>query len=290
MKKIILYACICLAIQPVLYGQSKMPESYLSHMYIVLDDDTYKHLFDSVFIKEQIGDLRTDSVVTADDSWFGKYLHGKNAYFEFFPPNGFKGASVGDIGFGFMTYTSGDIWQIKNKWQQTTADSVQTDTTNYKEGDQSYPWYYAIYLSQEDSAPPLSVWIMENTPELLKQTGFSDEEIKNKITWETYTLKKSGKLFNKFFNRITAVTLSAGPSEYDHLSKSLSGFGFRQQGNHFSNGSISITCRLQSNTAMHIETIETELLQAFPSRNIKISNSLTLKISGNKAVWIFTDK
>ncbi|CAN5475535.1 hypothetical protein BH10BAC2_BH10BAC2_22460 [soil metagenome] len=289
MKTLLCCLCACLIIQQSIYAQSQLPEIYLSHMYIVLDEDTYQKLFDSAFIKEKLGRTRTDSVTTADDAWFGKYLHGKNGYFEFFSPKGFKGASVGDIGFGFMTYTSGDIWKIKNRWAAMSADSIETDTTKYMSEGVSHSWYYSIAVSDTDSAPPLSLWIMENTPELLKENGFSEEEIKNKITWQDYTEKKTKKKNDRSFDRIRSVELSINKSEYEYLKKSLSGFGFREKENTFFTDDISITYTIQSNPPMRVKTIETALLENFPPRIITISNKLTLQLDGNKAIWKFED-
>ncbi|MEP7318909.1 MAG: DUF5829 family protein [Panacibacter sp.] len=287
MKIFIVCLAMYLIICPYAEAQNKLPEIYLSHMFIVLDSITYRHLFDSAFIKEQLGTTRTDSVTTSEESWFGKYLNGRNGYFEFFPPNGFKDATVGNIGFGFMTYTSGDIWKIKNNRVVNDNDTLKADTTNYVSKGVSYPWYYAIYISDKDSAPPLSLWIMENTPELLKEIGFSDEELKSKITWQDYIEKQSKKKSDQSFNRISSVELSVNKEEYEYLKKSLLSFGFKQKDNFFYTDDMQITYNISLNPAMRVKTIETELTAQFPMRVIKISDKLTLQVKGNKAVWKF---
>lgn len=113
MNKIVLCLCIPILLCQWLHGQNRLPKIRLNHVYLVLDSATYNHLFDSAFIAQTIGKIKTSAVTTTNDSWSGKYLFGKNGYFEFFSDQGYKGASVGDCGLGFMTLKSGDIWTIQ---------------------------------------------------------------------------------------------------------------------------------------------------------------------------------
>ena len=100
-KTILIIATVAFTFQSI-YGQSKLPEIFLNHLSIVLDSTTYSHLSDSSFISDKLGNIKVKSTTTANDSWSGIYLLGKNSYFEFFSTEGYKGATIGDCGLGAL--------------------------------------------------------------------------------------------------------------------------------------------------------------------------------------------
>ncbi len=104
-----------------MHAQKNLTPVFLNHVYFVLDSNTYMHVFDSAFL-QQVGDTAEKKVTTSTESWSGKYFSGRNSYFELFPPKGFEGAVVGDLGFGFMTFKQGDIEQVKKKWTNNNKD------------------------------------------------------------------------------------------------------------------------------------------------------------------------
>lgn len=273
--------------QHSVYAQNKIPEIYLNHLYIVLDSTTYNQLFDAPLMSQKLGNTKTSSITTSNDSWSGKYLYGKNGYFEFFTTNSYKGATLGDCGIAFMTVKANDIWKIESNWKETTNDSVERDTTIYMADGKPEPWFYTLNLSNKDSIHPFSVWLMENTTEELKATGFSDEELKNKIKWEEYSAKRSKKEFTKSFDRINAIELSVNSKELEHLHKSLLGFGLTKKGETYFNNQIKIKYSINEGYPVRLKTVETELSEKLSKKKIKISNNLVLHVNGRKAKWEF---
>lgn len=287
-KKILLIICIRFCISQSLFGQTDLSEIYLNHLYIVLDSNTYSHLFDSSFLSQKLGNIEETSTTTANDSWSGKYLFGKNSYFEFFSTKGYKGATLGDCGLGFMTIKSNEIWEIKKSWRENSNDSIETDTTHRMLNGMPKPWYYSLSLSNNDSLQHFSTWLMENTPEELSTVGFSAEEIKSGINWQTYIAKRNKTEFTKSFNQIKSVTLLINKKEYEYLKKSLLGFGLQQKGNNFFNAQIKIICTIDERFSVRLKTVETELIKLFSKSNIKISDNLIVHVNGNKAIWEFS--
>ena len=189
-KTILILATFAFIFQSI-YGQNKLPEIYLNHIYIVLDSGTLSHLSDSSFISNKYGNIKVSSATTAKESWSGIYLSGKNSYFEFFSTKGYKGATLGDCGLVFMTVQSNKIWDIKRNWRKNSNDSIVTDTIMKMQNGIPNPWLYNLNLLNNDSLQPFSTMLMENTPEELSAVGFSDEEIKNGINWSTYSNKRT---------------------------------------------------------------------------------------------------
>ncbi len=120
---------------------------------------------------------------------------------------------------------------------------VKTDTSTYISKGEKHTWYYSIYLSAVESLLPVSAWVMENTPDILKETGFTDEEIKKPISWQEYIEKESKRKFTKAFNSITSVELITNKYEYDYLKKSFLGFGLKESNNSFFNEYITLNMR-----------------------------------------------
>lgn len=270
------------------HAQEKLPEVYLNHIFIVLDSNSYNHLFDSSFISDTLGDIKESAHKTTSDSWSGKYLYGKNGYFEFFSTKSYVGATINDCGLGFMTFKSDDILKIEQYWKKNTSDNIEKDTIYYVFENKSKPWFYSLYISRKDSLQPLSTWLMENTPEILKSSGFKDEEIKKEIKWHEYMARVNKKEFMKSFNRIKSIVLSLNQKEYEYFRKTLIGLGMKQKGNTYYNDQINISYTIDDIAPVRLKTVETELTDSLPDDMIRISKNLMVLIKGKKAIWNFT--
>ncbi len=269
-------------------AQRKLPEVYMNHFFIVLDSTTYAKLSDSSLQLQNLGNLKVKTVNTAGDSWSGKYLYGKNGYFEFFSKKGYEGAAIGDCGLGFITGKSNDISIIEKNWKEKSHDSLGRDTAMFMVGDKAEPWYYSIYNDDGDTLSPFATWLMENTPEELLKAGFSEDEIRNEITWDQYAAKRNKQTFIKPFNRIKEVELTLNQKEYDYLKKSLLGFGFREKKNAFVNNSVEIKYSIDERFLFPLKKVEIELTGTFPEGDIKISDHLIIHVRGKAATWEFS--
>lgn len=269
-------------------AQEKLPEIYLNHIFIVLDSTSFNQLFNSQVISEKLGDIKSRSHKTATDSWSGKYLYGRNGYFEFFSTKSYDGATLGDCGLGFMTSKSNDILEIEQHWRTNTTDKIGKDTSHYMFENKPQPWFYSLYILRKDSLQPLSTWLMENTPEILKSSGFKDEEIKKEIKWQDFMAKRNKKEFTKSFDRITSITLSLNKKEYEYFRKTLVGLGLKQKGNTYFNDQIKISYIIEETSPVRLKTVETELVNPLADTIITISDRLMVQIKGTKAIWTFT--
>ena len=285
-----IFKIICLSMLLFSFNSAKAqtndPVIFLNHLYFVLDSITYAHIFESPSL-QQIADTSEKSVTTTNDTWHGKYFTGRNSYFEIFPPNGFSGATEGSIGLGFMTFKPGDLNKLEINWKKTSKDSLIKDTSTVVKDGKKILWYYSLLLYPPDSLQQIYAWIMENTPEILKATGFTDEEIKNPISWQDFYEKKSKIKFTKEFNSITSVTIITNKNEFKYLKKSFLDFGLTEKSNTFSNDYISITCNITDITASRLKTVEISLSNAVKEENIVVSKMLSIQLKGKKAVLTF---
>lgn len=289
-KTIILKLIIVFSVMAIVNGvyAQEQPKIFINHLYFVFDSITFSHLFEDTFLLK-IGDTSTSSTTTTTDSWTGKYLSGKNTYFEFFSSSNFKHVPEYGFGFGFITNKSGDINQIKMNWKNSIPDSVETDTAISPINGKLLPWYYSISLYNPDSLQTISTWLMENTPEELKGAGFAVDEVKHQISWQEYVEKMRKKKFSKPFNRISVVELTISTRDYDYLKKSLLGFGLKDDGKRFYNEDITIKYTLSNTYSTKLKSAMIVLDSTLPKRSIVVSSHLMINVNGKIAVFKFND-
>ena len=260
---------------------------YLNHVFFVVDSNSYAHVFDSA-IFQKFGFVRERKTTTTDDSWFGKYLNGRDSYFEVFYPSGSIGSSVGNFGFGFMTTTSGDIDHLEAQWKADYKDSVKRDTDTVVNNGVKLPWFYSLSLYTVDSSKSGSAWVMENTKDELKSAGFTDDEMKKPILWHDFTEKKMKMKNTKSFNRIVAVEIITNKRELGYFKKSLLGFGLTEKDHVFYNDYIHLTYTLADIPTSELKSVEIELADSFNEQTITLNDRLTMHVKDKSATLFFS--
>jgi hypothetical protein len=282
----VLYLVLSVIVSTNAKAQINRVPVFLNHLYFVLDSNSYAHIFDSAFL-QQIGNTTEKKTTTTGGSWSGKYLNGRDSYFEVFPPKGFTGATEGNIGFGFMTFKQGDINKLEANWKADSKDSVKSDTSTLMKDGIKLSWFYSLSLYSVDSLVPASAWVMENTPDMLKARGFTEEEIKKPISWGEFVEKKSKTKFTKAFNRITSVEIITNKKEFDYLNKSFLGFGLKEKNNTFFNDYISIKYTITDIPSTELKKVEIELNNSFKDQTIIVCDKLSMHVKDKSAILIF---
>jgi hypothetical protein len=261
---------------------------YLNHVFFVLDSNSYAHVFDSVIFRN-FGFAMVNKTTSSEGSWFGKYLMGRDSYFEVFYPTGLKGSSVGNFGFGFMTTTSGDIDHLEDQWKYNYKDSVKRDTNMIVINGTNLPWFYSLSLYTVDSSKSGSAWVMENSPDMLKSAGFTEDEMKKPILWHDFIEKKMKMKTTKSFNRIVAVEIITNKKELGYFKKSFLGFGLTEKHHSFYNENILITYTLADIPTSELKSVEIELTDSFKEQTITLGDRLTMHVKDKTASLFFTN-
>jgi hypothetical protein len=259
---------------------------YLNHVFFVLDSNSYAHVFDSA-VFQKIGFAMVNKTTTTEGSWYGKYLMGRDSYFEVFYPTGLTGSSVGNFGFGFMTTTSGDIDHLEAQWKADYKDSVKRDTSTVVNNGAKLHWFYSLSLRTVDSSKSGSAWVMENTPDVLKSAGFTDDEMKKPILWHDFMEKRMKRKSTKSFNRIVAVEIITNKKELGYFKKSFLGFGLTEKDHAFYNGNIQITYTLADIPTSELKSVEIELTDSFSEQTIALSERLNMHVKDKRATLFF---
>ena len=285
-RPIALLSCLFLWFTVPCRAQTTRLPVYLNHVFFVLDSNDYAHVFDSA-IFQKIGFAMVNKTTTTEGSWFGKYLMGRDSYFEVFYPTGLKGSSVGNFGLGFMTQTPGGIDKLEAVWKAGFKDSITRDTSIIDNNGTKSPWFYSLSFYSLDSSKSGSTWVMENTPDMLKTTGFTNEEMKKPILWHEFIEKKMKMKNTKSFNRITAVEIITNKKELDYFKKSFLGFGLIEKNHMFYNENIQITYTLADIPASELKSVEIELTNPFVEQTIMLSNKISMHVKNKTAAIIF---
>ncbi len=277
---------LLLSISIAAKAQNNHVPVYLNHIFFVVDSNSYIHIFDSA-IFHQLGVVNERKTTTTVDAWSGKYLLGRDSYFEVFSPSGFTGSQVGNFGFGFMTTKSGDINYVEAKWKSDYKDSIIRDTDIIVDNGAKMPWFYSLSLFTADSSKSGSAWVMENTPEELKSVGFTDSDIKQPILWHDYSAKRAKTKNTKSFVRVVEVEIVTNNEEFGYFKQSLLGFGLTEKDHMFYNDYIRIRYTLADVPTTKLKSIEIELADSFDEQTISVGDKLTMHVKDKSATLYF---
>ncbi|MFA8433390.1 MAG: DUF5829 family protein [Marinifilaceae bacterium] len=260
-----------------------------NHLYVVIDDSTYKNLFEGMKILEDFSYIKEQSVDSEKKSWTGKYLFGRHQYLEILKPVGDKKGRVGEVGLAFRTDKLGTMNLIKDHWENNDENFTYSQRKIKRKGKLS-PWFDFLSLQQSDSLRVFS-WLMESPKEELRSVGFSRADLKEVISWEKYSNHRRAKdlkipadsvAYEKNFNRITQLHLTLTQYELDGLKRSLRDFGFTESGNKLVSQDVTIEYVISESKQFLLNRIDFEL--AGPMKPGTYScNNLEFKVTEDSA-------
>jgi hypothetical protein len=255
----------------------------------VIDDSTYKNLFEGMKILEDFSYTKEQSVDSEKKSWTGKYLFGRHQYLEILRPDGDKKGRVGEVGLAFRTDKLGTMNLIKDHWENNDENFTYSQRKIKRKGKLS-PWFDFLSLQQSDSLRVFS-WLMESPKEELRSVGFSRADLKKVISWEKYSNHRRAKdlkipadsvAYEKNFNRITQLHLTLTQYELDGLKRSLRDFGFTESGNKLVSQDVTIEYVISKSKQFLLNRIDFEL--AGPMKPGTYScNNLEFKVTEDSA-------
>jgi hypothetical protein len=264
-----------------------------NHLFIVVDDLTYKYLSDSLDLIKEFSSFKESNTKTDTESWSGKYLYGKNHYLEIFRPAGYDGAKIGDFGMGFMPNKLGTIDSLYKHWT-LTLDSVDRTERSVIENGATLPWFTALSIPTKDTLK-ISIWLMENEKEEMFNAGFKDGDLKNEIEFWDYVRYSRAKetstnpdsiKYDKLFDRVNSIKLSLSKRELDYLKSNLLDLGFIESRNGFHGNDVDIEYEITEADHFILKQVDFQLTRATSDREVEV-NRLTIKMTGDKASFMF---
>jgi hypothetical protein len=265
-----------------------------NHLFVVIDDSTYKYLFDSVPFFQEFAYFSESDVDAVDESWSGKYIYGNQDYLEIFKPGGADGAELGDFGIGFMPNKKGLLDSL-HAHLIAGSDSIETgERTMAIDDENTVSWFDVVHFHDPDSLA-ISLWAMEYSTTFMQMAGFTEEDLKREISQaeisqKSFATQNSIPLdsvqYERLYERVTALSLNLSEDEYHHLSKYLNTFGFEEAGGSFKRPDLTIKYQLSEAEHSILAQIDFELRREVESQSYTVHN-LTLSAGGKRARMVF---
>ena len=260
-----------------------------NHLFIVIDDSTYKYLIDSLKFPENFAKISEKTMNAGSETWTGKYINGISNYLEIFKPGGAQGTKLGDLGLGFITNKLGTIDSLQNYWKKT-LDSVHTENMVITDSGKTSPWFKSVSIPNVDSLR-ISAWVMENSREEMNFAGFTENDLTGEIEYSDYLKHVKAKLHNipvdsvkndRLFDKVTSLDISLSDRELSYLKKFLLNIGFAEKDNSFSNENFKITYSLSKSAHFLLKEIGFLLLKKIPKQKYSF-RKIEMTVDGDKA-------
>ena len=264
-----------------------------NHLFVVIDDSTYKYLFDSLKFLKSFAKTSEQTTDAGSDSWTGKYLYGRSNYIEIFKQGGAQGTKLGDLGIGFITNKYGTIDSLQNYWTKT-LDSVHVDNQVITDSGKTTPWFTSVSIPNIDSLK-ITAWVMENTKEEMNYAGFTKSDLSREIEFSEYSKHVTAKMrnvpvdsvtYNKLFDKITSLDISLTGKELSYLKHCLLDIGFTEKNNSFAKEDFTITYSLNKSEHFLLKEIGFSLLKKMPKEQYSF-RKIDMIVDGDKATMQF---
>ncbi len=162
-----------------------LPPIFFNHLYVVLDDKTYRAVQGSDFLRIAFPGLERRSTLTAaGETWYGTYFYARDNYLEFFgsgtgPVSGASarsghwqaGAQEGWAGLAFSTDRPGGAYAVRDAVREALGYEPYSELRQLRVDDHSIDWFYNVKLAERLSLGSFDSWVMEYHPDIFHHKG-----------------------------------------------------------------------------------------------------------------------
>jgi hypothetical protein len=272
-------------------GSDMNADVFLNHFFIVLDSESYKAIEENDFLKNQFAIFEKRTTVRTDRTYTGLYFYGANTYFEFFDIAAQKDAQIGNSAIAFGTEQPGAIQSLQAKLAWSDPQTITREISG-----KQIPWFLMSTPKDFSFASGISVWVMGYVPEFLKEWHSETNDGQSGITRKAILARYASFLKQdpgtKMMQDATTITLHASQDARDSLTAYCQAFGYQaDQSNSYMNlKGPGFTLKLAPESAdkRGIQSVEFKLKKrADKSKELKFGKRSVLKLSKDKATWIF---
>ncbi|MFI1354092.1 DUF5829 family protein [Streptomyces sp. NPDC020898] len=280
-------------------GQPPSPERqllYYNHVYGVLDRETADAIERSAYLREFANfEVRT-TTGAGGQAWTGRYLLGRETYFELFGVGDLPGPDgvLGAGGMGVSVERSGDLATVIQRLRdQGIADPVEfSQTRDFGDG-VPVPWFEAVFTTDRYDA--FGAWGMEYRPEYFADPRSDTEPADHPgdVGRERYL---SDLYRDHLMRDVTSVRLALTARDLANTVPLLRAGGFAVRS--VADGGIvahggGTTIRFDAVAREHagLRQIEMSLNRPVPHRHEERIGHSTLTVGpGARAAWTFPDE
>lgn len=281
MKKLTSFLLVVYLTSTSVMGQSKAKSNIdCNTIFVCIKEEDYTTLFKNSFVKDTLFFCKENTTKTTTDEYSGKYFMGEFATLEFFQPskNNKFGDYLNDIGIEFKSRKIGILDSIKNINAKVEIEQVYLESDAKK-----HLWYDALKLKENKTNLEFS--ILEYSAEELKMLGFTDDEIKKTISPTDFNKIVYGDhKYPRKFKSIKSITLEVNEIGLNYLKQLASNFDFSFNKNYIQCNDFRIYYKVKrKNHKTLLKSIEINLTESLPKKNITVSSNIKLLVSNKTA-------
>lgn len=262
--------------------QINLPPVFFNHLYIVLDDKTYRAVQGSDFLRSAFPGKELRSTLTAaQESWAGTYYYCQDNYLEFFGESTGRhwrsAARVGWSGLAFSTDRIGGVDKVRNKIQKSFGYEPYYELRQLNTGEATTNWFHYVSLAEQVDLEAFDSWVMEYHPDIFKLKNLprpSSGELTRRAylsAWNQDDISKAGEHRRDVpvFSRVIGATIIMDRSQAEAYSRMmlLLGYSVKSEtdqlvitGNHFTL-KISIRPYVAAAPVFRVSCIKLEMIR-----------------------------
>lgn len=151
-------------------AQTDFPKVYLNHIYIVVDDMTFKEIATSPFMSKRFAamDEGLPNFKKVSDTSAAVYLYGHNSFIKIISTRNKEGLKEGALGIVFGVEQSGGVKQLYDSLKNKNPNAYYALDSIHPIGKIPFAWKYTTGIEDADSTKKLSYSLVEYHPDFIK--------------------------------------------------------------------------------------------------------------------------
>ncbi len=245
----------------------QLPPIYFNHLYVVLDDKTYRAIQASDFLCIAFpGVERRTTRTAAGEAWSGTYFYCQDNYLELFGQSTGRHwtprAATGWAGLAFSVDRPGGAAAVRRRIEENFGYTPYSELRQLKTAEKTVNWFHYVRLAESLGVESFDAWVMEYHPDIFAHKGLAVPP-SGELTRQAYLApwnqdprspqECASRRESPVFTRVTGATLTMDPRIAGRFSQVLQALGFNLaqetgQATLSANG-FSLTIRIQGRDA-----------------------------------------
>jgi hypothetical protein len=222
---------------------TQLPPIFFNHLYVVLDDKTYRAIQASDFLRSAFPGKELRSTVTAaGETWSGTYYYCQDNYLEFFGVSTGRhwrsGAQEGWAGVAFSTDRSGGVEAVRRMVRESYGYDPYYELRKLDIAGKAVNWFHYVRIGEQVGLESFDSWVMEYHPDIFSLKGIptpASGELSRRAYLSPWSQDgKSGpggewKRAAPVFSRVLEATLNMDSAHAGNYIKILQALGYKKK-------------------------------------------------------------
>jgi hypothetical protein len=220
--------------------KNTLPAIFFNHLYIVLDDKTYRAIQASDFLRSAFSGREQRSTITAaGETWSGTYYYCQDNYLEFFGESTGRhwraGAQEGWAGLAFSTDKPGGVEAVRQLMQEEYGYDPFYELRKLSVKEKTVNWFHYVRLAEKVGLESFDSWLMEYHADIFDFKGIAQPpngDLSRRAYLSPWNFN-GGAAFGRekqrsvpVFSRVIGATVNMSPSHAAIYSQVIQSLGY----------------------------------------------------------------